>query len=135
MSRVLIISPYFPPDNAADMQRVRTSLPYFEKYGWIPEIVCVDGKYTDMSKDPLLLESIPKRIKIHKVKAFSKKNTSKFGLGSLALRSLWFYKSNVNRLLQSEKFDLIYFSTTQFPVCILGNYWKKKFNIPYVIDI
>src|SRR5690606_1772161 len=32
-------------------------------------------------------------------------------------------------------FDLIYFSTTQFPVCILGAYWKKKFGIPYVIDM
>lgn len=135
MPKVLIISPYFPPNNAADMQRVRTSLPYFEKYGWIPEIVCVNEQYTDISNDLLLLESIPKHIKIHKVKAFSKKTTSKFGLGSLALRSLWFYKTAVNKLLQYEKYELIYFSTTQFPICILGNYWKQKFNIPYVIDM
>src|SRR5690606_16191048 len=31
--------------------------------------------------------------------------------------------------------DLVYFSTTQFPVCILGAYWKRKFGIPYVIDM
>jgi hypothetical protein len=29
----------------------------------------------------------------------------------------------------------VFFSTTQFPVCILGAYWKKKFGIPYVIDM
>jgi hypothetical protein len=57
------------------------------------------------------------------------------GLGSIALRSLPFYQKEVNRILRHKPFDLIYFSTTQFPVCILGNYWKKKFNTPYVIDM
>ncbi|RZL45569.1 MAG: hypothetical protein EOO93_26780, partial [Pedobacter sp.] len=64
-----------------------------------------------------------------------KKWTSKLGLGSIALRSLWCYKKYVDQLLQKEHFDLIYFSTTQFPVLILGKHWKKKFNIPYVIDM
>jgi hypothetical protein len=135
MRKVLIISPYFPPTNAADMQRVRTSLPYFEKFGWMPEVVCIDESYSDLTKDLLLLKSIPKHIKIHTVKAFSKKLTSKIGLGSIALRSMWFYRSYVDRLLKKEKFDLIYFSTTQFPICILGKHWKTKFGIPYVIDM
>jgi hypothetical protein len=29
----------------------------------------------------------------------------------------------------------VYFSTTQFPVCIFGAYWKKRFGVPYVIDM
>jgi hypothetical protein len=41
----------------------------------------------------------------------------------------------VTALLIANKYDLIYFSTTQFPVCILGAYWKKQFGIPYVIDM
>lgn len=133
--KLLIISPYFPPSNAADMQRIRMSLPYFQKYGWEPEVVVVEETYNDMINDPLLLTSIPKEIKVHKVKAFSKKWTSKFGLGSISLRSLYFYRRKVNKLLKSNHFDLIYFSTTQFPVCILGAFWKKKFGIPYVIDM
>ncbi|MFD0941975.1 glycosyltransferase family protein [Pedobacter boryungensis] len=135
MKRVLIISPHFPPANAADMQRVRMSLPYFKEFGWEAEVVTVNENYVDMIKDSLLLESIPHHIIIHKVKAFSKTLTSKIGLGSLALRSLWFFRKKVNQLLKSKKFDLIYFSTTEFPVCILGSYWKNKFNIPYVIDM
>jgi hypothetical protein len=111
------------------------SLPYFKEYGWEPEVVVVDESYSDMLKDALLLDSIPKEIKVHKVKAFSKKWTSKFGLGSIALRSLYFYEKKVNNLLKYNHFDLIYFSTTQFPVCILGAFWKKKFDIPYVIDV
>ncbi len=117
------------------MQRVRMSLPYFETYGWEAEVVMVDEQYVDMVKDPLLLQSVPKSSIVHKVGALSKKWTSKFGLGSIALRSLWFYRKKVNQLLRQQKYDLIYFSTTQFPVCILGAYWQKKFGIPYVIDM
>ena len=133
--KLLIISPYFPPANAADMQRVRMSLPYFKQFGWDAEVVTVDPKYSEISKDELLMQTAPAGIKVHRVKAFDKKLTSKFGLGSIALRSLWFYRKKVNQLLKGGHFDLIYFSTTQFPVCILGAYWKKRFQIPYVIDM
>lgn len=117
------------------MQRVRMSLSYFGDFGWDVEVVTVAEKYIDMAKDELLLQSIPAEIKIHQVKALNKKWTSKLGLGSVALRSLWFYRKKVNELLQNQKFDLVYFSTTQFPICVLGAYWKKRFNIPYVIDM
>lgn len=135
MKRLLIISPYFAPSNAADTHRIRMSLPYFEENGWQVEVVACNPKYYENNTDELLLQSIPKNITIHYVNAFSKKYTAKIGLGSLALRSLWFYKQKVNQLLKTNRFDLIYFSTTQFPVCILGAYWKKKFKIPYIIDM
>jgi len=117
------------------MQRVRMSLPYFADYDWNAEVVMVDENYVDLPKDQLLLQSIPSTIKIHHVKALDKKWTRKLGLGSIALRSLLFYQKKVNELLKTGKYDLIYFSTTQFPVCILGSYWKKRFGIPYIIDM
>lgn len=135
MRRVLIITPYFPPTNAADMQRIRMSLPYFKKNGWEAEVVTVDSVYSDLVKDNLLIQSIPTSTVIHLVKALPKKLTARIGLGSIAIRSLWFYKQKVNILLRRKEYDLIYFSTTQFPVCILGAYWKRKFGIPYVIDM
>jgi len=135
LKSILIISPYFPPDNAADMQRVRMSLPYFERLGWKAEIVCVDEQYTDLDKENLFGITIPSSIKIHKVKAFPKNITSKFGIGNISIRSMWYFKLKVDLLLKSTRYDLIYFSTTQYPVCILGSYWKKKFKIPYIIDL
>lgn len=111
------------------------SLPYFKSFGWDAEVVTVEDKYVHTIKDPLLLKSIPDKIKVHRLKAFSKNWTSRFGLGSLSLRSMWFYRKKVNELLAKQKFDLIYFSTTEFSICILGPYWKRKFNIPYVIDM
>ena len=117
------------------MHRIRTSLPYFEENGWEAEVVVVKQRHVDLPIDNLLLESLPENIKIHQVSAFSKKTTSKFGLGSLALRSIYFYKKYIDKLLEKNPFDLIYFSTTEFPLCVLGAHWKKKFNIPFVIDM
>jgi len=117
------------------MQRIRMSLPYFKQYGWEVEVVAVDPKYTDLPQDKLLMESIPTDIKVHLVKAFNKSRTSKMGFGSIAYRSYFFLRKKVNTLLREEKFNLIYFSTTQFQVCILGAYWKKCFKVPYVIDM
>ncbi|WP_225874713.1 glycosyltransferase [Pedobacter hiemivivus] len=133
--KVLLISPYFAPSNAADTHRIRMSLPYFAQNGWDAEVVIVNQQHSDLMKDELLKQSIPAGIKIHEVSAFNKKWTAKFGLGSLALRSMWFYKQKVDQLLKTQKYELIYFSTTQFPLCILGAYWKKRFGIPYVIDM
>ncbi len=117
------------------MQRIRTSLPYFKQFGWDAEVVTVDQAYSDMQKDYLLLQTIPADIKIYTVNALNKKWTSKIGFGNLAFRSYWFYRKKVNELLKQKKFDLIYFSTTQFTICVLGAYWKKRFKIPYVIDM
>ena len=111
------------------------SLPYFKQFGWHADLVMVDDQYSEMFKDELLLQSIPSNITIYKVDALSKKITSKVGLGSLALRSMWYYVKKVNQLIAETKYDLIYFSTTQFPITILGNYWKRKFKIPYIIDV
>ncbi|MDN3584425.1 glycosyltransferase [Mucilaginibacter flavus] len=135
MKKVLIISPYFPPSNAADMQRVRMSLPYFSTLGWKAEVVCVDPAYSDMVKDERLLLSLPDDQTVHKIRAVPLKWSRKIGFGSLGYRSLWFYLRAVNKILQKGDVDLIYFSTTQFPVCVLGPYWLRKFGVPYVIDM
>ncbi len=108
------------------MRRIRMSLPYFKQFDWAADVVMVDDKYSEMIKDELLLQSIPFDVNTYKIDALSKTLTSKVGLGRLALRSMWYYLKTVNRLLKATKYDLIYFSTTQFPVTILGAYWKRK---------
>ena len=135
MKNLLIISPHFPPVNAADMHRVRQSVWYFEAFGWKPTIVSVHEKCVEAEKESLLEESLPESLSIVKVRAFSTSWTRKIGLGALALRSLLFYLLAVNKLIKNNTIDLIYFSTTQFPVLILGRYWKWRFKVPYIIDM
>lgn len=135
MKNVLIISPNFPPINAADMHRVRQSLPFFEKFGWRATVLAVEPQFVEMSEDPILLETMPKDIDIIRVKAFKAETTRKFGLGNIGYRSWYFFRKMGNKLLRQKKYDLVYFSTTAFPVMTLGPYWKKKFGLPFIIDM
>ena len=135
MKKVLIISPRFPPINAPDMHRVRHSLPYFDEMGWQAETWIVDPAYVDRDRDPLLIDTVPDDANVRTVPALDTAWTRKLGLGSLALRSLPFYFWHVSRRLAEGDVDLVYFSTTAFPVLILGRYWKKRFGVPYVIDM
>ena len=136
MKKVLIISPHFPPVNAPDMQRLRQSLPYFLENNWQAEVIAVDSDFIEINSiDELLLETIPSTIKVHSIKAFKVASTRKYGLGSLSMRSYFHFKKKGNELLAKSKFDLIFFSTTAFHVMALGPYWKKKFKIPFIVDI
>jgi hypothetical protein len=135
MKKVLIISPNFPPINAADMHRVRQSLPFFEGMGWKATVLAVKPEFVEMSQDPMLIKTIPDDSDVHYLKAFDSKYTRKFGLGNIGYRSLYFFLKAGNKLIRKNKYDLIYFSTTAFPVMVLGKYWKHKFGIPFIIDM
>lgn len=135
MKKVLVISPNFPPVNAADMHRIRQSLSYFKSFGWDATVVAVEPQYIEMSEDPLLLHTLPEDARIIRIRAFKARTTRKFGLGNSGYRSLLFYYRIGKQLLKKEKFDLVYFSTTAFPVMILGRIWKRMFGVPYIIDM
>ncbi len=135
MRNVLVISPNFPPTNAADMHRIRQSLMYFQQFGWKATVIAVEPEFVEMGTDPMLLKTIPNESKIIRIKAFKPEQTRKFGLGNLGYRSLLqFYKTGTS-LLKKNRFDLIYFTTTAFPVMILGRIWKRKFKIPFILDM
>jgi len=117
------------------MQRVRMSLPYYKDYGWEAEVICVNEEYIEGFRDPILSATLPSDLVVHKTKAFSTKITRKFGLGSLSIRAFLHIMRKGNSLLSEGNFDLVFFSTTAFHVCWLGRYWKKKFKLPFVIDL
>ena len=136
MKRVLIISPQFPPVNSADMHRVRQSLPYFGAAGWEPVVIAVEERSAGAySRDERLLETIPGEVEVHHVKALPEQFTRRFGLGSLSIRAAWHIYRKGCRLLRGRKFDLVYFSTTAFHVMALGPLWKRKFGVPFILDI
>ncbi len=135
MYNVLIISPRFPPSNAPDVQRVRLALPYFESRGWRPTVVCVDSRCVAAPLDDVLASTIPPGVAVHRVPGYSRKWTRFLGIGSLAMRSYRQIASTAGRLLSEKKFDLVFFSTTEFGVLSLGPKWRKRFGVPYVVDL
>ncbi len=133
---VLIISPQFAPVNSADSHRVRQMLPYLTENGWSAEIVTVN--LTSLEKpivDKDLINTIPSDTVVHYVNAFDYKWTRKIGLGSLSIRSFYHYYKYLGKLLKVNSYDLIFFSTTAFHLLALGPIMKRKFKIPYVLDI
>jgi hypothetical protein len=131
---VLIVSPHFPPINAPDHQRVRMALSHFREFGWEPVVLAVAPEFSDNARDDSLAATIPDDIEIHRVRALPAGLTKRVGIGNLALRSHPYLRARGNELLSSRKFDLIFFSTSLFPVMSLGPVWRKRFGIPYVLD-
>jgi hypothetical protein len=131
---VLIVSPHFPPINAPDHQRVRMALTHFREFGWEPVILAVAPEFSENSRDDSLLATIPLDTEIHRVSAVSSRLTRTLGIGNFALRSLPYLRSRGNQLLSSRSFDLVFFSTSIFPVMSLGPVWRKRFDVPYVLD-
>jgi hypothetical protein len=135
MRRLLIVSPNFPPVNAPDMQRVRMSLPHFAELGWEPRVLAVDSARVEGVREPLLLETIPQNLPVHYATAFDANWTRKLGVSALAFRALLFLYFAGARVIRAHKPDLIYFSTTMFPVLVLGRLWKWRFGVPFVVDM
>jgi hypothetical protein len=48
---------------------------------------------------------------------------------------MWHLWQEGNRQLRRGDFDLVYFSTTAFPVAVLGRLWKRQFGVPYIVDM
>ena len=134
MRRLLIVSPHFPPVNAPDMQRVRMSLPFFRESGWEPMVLAVEPEGTE-SLDPLLSATLPADVPIERVPSLPPGLTRPLGVGNVALRSLpWLYRAGSN-LIKRRQIDLVYFSTTMFLSMPLGRVWRRRFGVPFVLDI
>lgn len=134
MRRVLIISPHFPPVNAADMQRVRMLLPFFLENGWQAEVLAVSPEHVAITQDTWLVDGLPADAKVHRVRALGLGWSVIPWLGTLGLRGLWSLAKAGDRLLTGGGFDLVYFSTTVFDVLRLGPRWKRKHGVPFVLD-
>lgn len=135
MNRVLIISPRFPPINAADMHRVRHSLPYFRAFGWAPTVLAVHPEFVEGDREEGLEQTIPTDADVRHVQALPTEWTRQIRIGDLALRALPYALRRGSKIIREEDIDLVYFSTTAFPILALGRYWKARFGVPYVIDM
>lgn len=135
MRKVLIVSPHFAPINAPDMQRTRLALPYLRSLGWEPVVLALEPDMVEGGVyEPLLEETYPRDIRIVRVRGISPRATRWAGVGSLWLRCGSAFRSAGTQLMRDEKFDLVFFSTTQFESFALGPLWKRKFGVPYVLD-
>ncbi|MDG1953022.1 MAG: glycosyltransferase [Gammaproteobacteria bacterium] len=136
MPKILIVCPHFPPINGADGFRIRTSLRHYKEFGWEPEVLAVDVKSIEQDWcDRQLLNTIPNNTLIKRVRAWPFKVTRLFGIGAIGIRAFHAMNKAGQRIIKKSQPDLVFFSTTAFPLMGLGPIWKRKFGLPYVIDI
>jgi len=135
MKRVLIVSPHFPPINAPDMQRVRMSLPYYRQFGWESVVLAVADRRQTGVREPELLSTLPPDVRVERAGAVPSRLAGFFGISNIGIRAWPFLMWRGARLLRREKFDLVFFSNTQFKTFILGPLWRSWFGVPYVLDV
>lgn len=135
MRRLLIVSPHFPPVNAPDMQRARLALPMLRSHGWEPVVLAATPESVEGAVlDPVMEQTYPDDIQVVRVRGVPPRLTRPFGVGSLWLRCGNALRRAGEELLRREKFDLVFFTTTQFDAFALGPVWLRRFGVPYVLD-
>jgi glycosyltransferase involved in cell wall biosynthesis len=97
-------------------------------------VLAVAPEFSENARDDSLEATIPEDIEVHRVRAVPVAFTRRMRIGNLALRSYPFLRARGSELLSSGSFDLIFFSTSLFPILSLGPVWRKRFGIPYVLD-
>src|ERR1700761_2530262 len=134
--RVLIVVSSYRPAMLADMQRARVLAWELPALGWDVEILTPAPR--EVRQDAIEPDAdgfFAKDTRVHEVRAWLSALfwpfTSRSGSWRMALPMFW----HGRRLLASGRFDLVYFSTTAFIFLAWGNRWRRRFGVPYVIDL
>ena len=134
--RVLLVTGSYAPTMIADMQRARQLAWHLPEAGWEVEILCPGIDYQPPScNDADSAEFFSPAAKVHAVPQRAGALFRLVGVGSIGLRALVPLYFAGRKLLAARRFDLIYFSTAQFPLFLLGPSWRHRFKIPYVLDL
>lgn len=135
MKKLLIVSPHFPPVHAPDAQRARVALQFLRNNDWEPAVLCVDPDYVAAPQDEEAARTIPSDIRIERCKAWPLALTRLLRMRTLGWRARGAMHRAGCRLINEFQPDLIFFTTTQYPLVTLGPRWQRKFGVPYVVDI
>lgn len=137
--RVLAVSPHFPPVNAPDHGRLRMMLPHAAECGWEVDVLAVDPRDAHAPVDPLLEAMLPPGVVVERRRAISKEAGARVGCSTLGLRclpGLWAGMRAMMRRARREcrPYDLVFFTTTQFAVLVLGPLGRSAWGVPYLVD-
>jgi hypothetical protein len=129
-TQILCISPRFAPSSEADTHRLRLLLRYANEAGWNPVVVGVEADCLSLVQDPWLATNLPSSLEVHRINI----PRNRFGLSSVFIRAWRALDDKVRSLLSGRKFDLVFFSTNEFPLTVLALGWQRDFGIPFCMD-
>ena len=109
-------------------------LPHLAGAGCTAEVLAVDPRCCANELDPWQAAHIPPEVPIHRIRGLSSRWARLPGLGSVDARCHRALARSGSRLLRKRRFDLVYFSTTEFGSFRLGPLWKRRHGVPFVLD-
>lgn len=134
--RALIVTSSYAPTMIADMQRARQLAWELPETGWQVEILCPDSSYQHASCiDHDSAGFFSSDTLIHYVPQYFSWLSRFLRLGSIGWRALFPMLVAGKRLLGQREFDVVFISTTQFPLFLLGPAWQKWLGTPYILDV
>ncbi|HTV26216.1 MAG TPA: glycosyltransferase [Xanthobacteraceae bacterium] len=133
--RVLIITSSYCPTMLADMHRARHLAWELPKFDWEPEILSPGTAYQPPSSiDRDSADFFPQAGKVGSIGPFLPSVFRLLRIRGSGWRAFIPMFLAGNRRLRVGV-DLIYFSTTQFSLFLLGPIWRLWFGTPYVLDL
>lgn len=133
---VLIVTSSYAPAMIADMHRARLLAWELPALGWNVEVLAPDSSYQfahclDKDAEEFFCPDTP----IHFTRPYKPILPRAFRSGLIGWKALWPLIATGGKLLAQRRFDLVYFSTTQFNLFLLGRWWQARYRVPYVLDI
>jgi glycosyltransferase involved in cell wall biosynthesis len=120
----------------ADMQRVRQLAWELPKLGWEVEVLSPSTEYQPATcVDEDSAGFFPPYSQVHAVSETWPSLFRSAGIGNIGWRALLPLWLAGKRLLRQRHFDLVYISTAQFPLFLLGRAWQRRFGVPFVVDL
>lgn len=133
--RVLLVGSSLPPFFPANIHRIRQLSWSLRKAGWEAEILAPGEEVQNPEwMDPRGSELFPRDVPVHLAQPSQPDWLLMAGVRGMGWRGWVPMARKGSDLLQSGRFNLVYISTTQFNFFCLGSWWKKKHQIPYILD-
>lgn len=134
--RVLLVTSCWSPAMIADMHRARHLAWELPRLGWAVEILAPDRAYLPAPwVDSDSAAFFPDRVPVHLVRPFMTRLFRALRVGNIGWRALVPMRRAGLGLLATGRFDLVYITTTQFPLFLLGPSWLRRAGVPYVLDL
>jgi Glycosyl transferase 4-like domain len=130
----LLVSLNFPPSQIASVHRARHLAKHLPAFGWRPVVIAVDERFHKEPVDPSLGRLVSPDVAIHRVKALPLWMTSCFGVGDLAIRSIFHVSRKIDQLVSETKPGIVFFTGWPFYQMLLAGRVKKRFGLPVILD-
>ena len=135
MKRVLFIVSSFAPAMPADGHRARMLCRELPRLGWEVEVLSPGLSYQRRDViDAAAAAFFPEEQVVHSVPAWYPQVFRTLGMASIGWRALWPMLRMGSELVRLGRYDVAYFSTTNFVLFCLGRIWRERHGLPYVLD-